>query len=359
MKLFRNDEVIKYTIFYGIAAAIAAIIGWFMIAPGAGILVLAVCVLFYLVYLIHAKSRYEKMADLAADIDKVLHGGESLDFSAYQEGEFSLLVSELSKLTVRLREQADQLKKEKVKLADSIADISHQIRTPLTAANLIIASLRKTDAMVEKDVYRMTDSDAENPCIFEGLDEALKQRREQLLEMTRLLSRIDWLVSSLLKMAKLDAETVQFFEERILFEDVVKKSIEPLVIPMELKEQELITEINGGFQGDFSWSAEAIGNILKNCMEHTQPGGTLYVTGEENPLYSQLVIRDNGPGIDRKDLPHLFERFYKGKNSDSQSVGIGLALSRMIISRQNGVVKAENHPEGGAMFTIRFYKGTV
>lgn len=131
------------------------------------------------------------------------------------------------------------------------------------------------------------------------------------------------------------------------------------IIPMELRGQELRIHADGAFRGDFSWSCEAIGNIVKNCMEHTSEGGRIEIDAAENALYSEIIIKDNGTGISPEDLPHIFERFYKGKDSDGKSFGIGLALSRMIIAGQGGTVKAENRKPVGAMFTIRFYKGTV
>ena len=131
------------------------------------------------------------------------------------------------------------------------------------------------------------------------------------------------------------------------------------IIPMELRGQALLIHADGAFHGDFSWTCEAIGNIVKNCMEHTPEGGRIEIDAAENALYSEIIIKDNGMGISPEDLPHIFERFYKGKDSDGKSFGIGLALSRMIITGQGGTVKAENRKPVGAMFTIRFYKGTV
>ena len=142
-------------------------------------------------------------------------------------------------------------------------------------------------------------------------------------------------------------------------EELLKKSCVTLLIPMELRGQELRIHADGAFRGDLSWTSEAIGNIVKNCMEHTPEGGRIEIDAAENALYSEIIIKDNGTGISPEDLPHIFERFYKGKDSDGKSFGIGLALSRMIIAGQGGTVKAENRKPVGAMFTIRFYKGTV
>lgn len=237
-------------------------------------------------------------------------------------------------MTIRLREQQQTLTREKAYLADSIADISHQIRTPLTSINLLIGLLSEP---------KLTDA-----------------RRQQLIhELYELLSRIDWLITTLLKISRLDAGTVQFKQEQVSLEELLKKSCVTLLIPMELRGQELRIHADGAFRGDLSWTSEAIGNIVKNCMEHTPEGGRIEIEATENALFSEIIIKDNGTGISPEDLPHIFERFYKGKDSDGKSFGIGLALSRMIIAGQGGTVKAENRKPVGAMFTIRFYKGTV
>jgi signal transduction histidine kinase len=213
-----------------------------------------------------------------------------------------------------------------------MADISHQIRSPLTASNLILSLLREPDLPLSK-------------------------RKKLLQELMQLFSRIDWLVESLLKMSKMDAGTVRFQETPVNAGDLIRQAAEPLMIPMELREQafSLHGDPKAAFTGDPAWSQEAILNILKNCMEHTPLGGCIQASFSQNAIYTEIIIEDNGPGFDSEDLPHLFERFYKGKNASQQSVGIGLALARMVVSRQNGTLKAENRPEGGARFTIKFY----
>ena len=273
------------------------------------------------------------MSELSDSIDAILSGAESIDLSAYTEGELGILQSELKKLTVLLRGQTNELKKDKQLLADSIADISHQIRTPLTAMNLLLAALNEPDTGEAK-------------------------RAELVSELNRQLSRIDRLVSALLKLARLDADAVRMNKRELPLEELVADALEPIAIQMELREQTASVNASGSINCDPSWTAEALTNIIKNCSEHMGPG-TLTIRAEENPLYSEIVIKDEGPGVSKEDLPHIFERFYKGGNSVENSVGIGLALCRSIIVKQNGTVKAENTPEGGAVFTVRIYKETV
>jgi len=278
-------------------------------------------------------KRYRRISGLSLKIDEILHGQEGINLNEYSEGELSVLQNEVQKLVVRLREQSDALRQDKVYLADSIADISHQIRTPLTTINIILSFLSRT-----------------------GISE--ERRLELTNELKMLISRIDWLISALLKIAKLDAGTVNFQKDTISVQELIKRAAEAIAIPMELREQKLQVAINGNvtYEGDLPWSVEAVENILKNCMEHTPAGGTINISATENAIYTEISISDNGYGIAEEDLPHIFERFYKGKNSSDQSIGIGLALARMIITKQNGTVKADNNKGAGARFTIRFYK---
>ncbi len=238
-------------------------------------------------------------------------------------------------MTVRLKEQTDALQRDKVRLSQAIADISHQLRTPLTAMNLTASMLSGED---------LTD----------------QRRLELARELKRSLGRMDWLVEALLKLAQLDAGTAQMKREPVALEALIEQASKPLLIPMELRNQELqITIKDESFIGDFQWTLEAIANVLKNAVEHTPAGGTVSVTAEENALFTGLVIEDSGPGFAPEELPHLFQRFYKGKNARPESVGIGLALARQIIAEQNGTISAANRPEGGARFTLRFYKSVL
>ena len=333
MRLLKNKEVRGALLWQLLlSAAACAVCFWFDLRAGLTAVVLSL--LLMLVFCISTYKRYQRISSLADDINQVLHGDSSIDFDNYSEGELSILHSEIYKMTVRLREQQQKLINDKKYLADSLADISHQIRTPLTSINLL--------------VERLSASGLTDEC-----------RHQLTNELYELLDRIDWLITTLLKISKLDAGTVSFNKETVSLETLINKSCAPLLIPIELRRQELILRAEGNFYGDPAWTSEAVGNIVKNCMEHTPDGGRIEIDAAENALYSEIVIKDNGTGVSAEDLPHIFERFYKGKDSDGKSFGIGLALSRMIIAEQKGTVKAENRKNAGAMFTIRFYKGTV
>ena len=333
MRLLKNKEV-RGALLWQLSVAVIACPICFLFDLRAGLTAVVLSLLLIMIYCISTYKRYQRISSLADDIDQVLHGDSSIDFDNYSEGELSILHSEIYKMTIRLREQQQKLINDKKYLADSLADISHQIRTPLTSINLLVERL-SASGLTDECRHRLTN------------------------ELYELLSRIDWLITTLLKISRLDAGTVQFKQEQVSLEELLKKSCVTLLIPMELRGQELLIHADGAFRGDLSWTCEAIGNIVKNCMEHTPEGGGIEIDAAENALYSEIIIKDNGTGISPEDLPHIFERFYKGKDSDGKSFGIGLALSRMIIAGQGGTVKAENRKPVGAMFTIRFYKGTV
>ena len=330
----------KYPQFYreiGIfsaATVILALLGLF-VSPLCGLLLFIAGGCFTALHGVLTKRRYDMLSRLSRDIDRILHGQDTVLVAEQYEGELSVLTDEVRKMTVRLREQADQLVSEKVRLTEAIEDIFHQLRTPMTSMNL-------TAAMLE--------------------DENLTpQRRIRLTrEIKRQLERMQWLVESLLKMSKIDAGTARFRADRVSVDEVIRRASSSLLIPMELRSQTLTVEVGGAaFTGDMEWTAEAAANLLKNAVEHTPEGGRITVTATETPLYTQIVFSDNGEGFDKEDIPNLFRRFYKGKNSSAGSIGIGLALARMIIVSQNGTIIAENNRDGGARFTVRFYKTVV
>lgn len=353
MTFLRNPEVKRVVLLYvvfSVAATLAAFLLPGVVRPGEGgfgakmpfmekwgfgLFTLALCLVFFLVYFVATYRRYRRIVALSAEIDHLLHeDDQSINLAKYAEGELGILQSEIYKMTVRLREQGRRLSDEKVYLADSIADIAHQIRTPLTSINLVVQFLSEPNLAEER-------------------------KRELIRELYGRLSGIDWLITALLKISKLDADTVRFQQEETNLSELIQASVQPLLVPMELRQQVLEVQAEGTCICDIAWTCEALTNIVKNCMEHTQNGGKIEVRATENALYSEIIISDNGGGIDKEDLPHVFERFYKGKNASETSFGIGLALARMIVAGQNGTVKVKNQTSGGAEFTVRFYKGTI
>jgi len=335
MKIFRNPEVKAVSVGHSIVFRLVALVCIVLRQPRCLLAGAVVAAGFTAISLYHSNKRYSQLENLALQLDRTLHGNTALNFERYSEGELSVLKNQLDKVVLKLRQQAEDLKKEKINLTDSIADISHQLRTPLTSINLIISFLKQDNLTYER-------------------------RYELAMELQRLADRTDWLINALLKISKIDAGTVAFHTDRVEISALLKKRVAPFEIGMDLKDQQFVVNRTGGeyFTGDLQWTAEAIGNLIKNCSEHTPSGGKITVNVTQTAVFTQLEITDTGPGFAREDLPHLFTRFYKGKNASVQSVGIGLALARMIIISQNGTIKADNY-SGGARFTVKFYHTVV
>lgn len=335
MRFWRNPEI-RRALLIGGGIALAGILAGLILSPAAALLALGLSAAFVLWFILVSRRRFGAIADLSCRLDGILHGGAPFPFDDQEEGELAVLRSEVYKMTLTLRQQAELLVRDKRYLADSLADISHQLRTPLTSMNMIVSFLQQPDLTPQR-------------------------RRELLRDMQTLLARMDWLMVALLKISKIDAGTVRFDRQTVRLKDVVDKAAEPLAVPMELRGQSLHVEgeADASFMGDLAWTTEAVENILKNCMEHTPPDGDIWVTWQESPLFAELTIHDSGIGIAPEDLPHIFERFYRGQNTQSTGFGVGLSLARMIITSQNGTVMAQNHPRGGSQFVIKFYKQVV
>lgn len=331
--LQNNKELGRGIAILTAATVILTAIG-FAFSAACGVLVLIACIVIAAIHIVTEVYRYRRLQKLSADLDRLLISGTPLPITEYNEGELSILANQVQKLTLRLTEAAEVVEADKKYLADSLADISHQLRTPLTAMNLTTTMLRSADLSDEK-------------------------RMELTGELRSLLTRTDWLVETLLKISKLDAGTVKLAKDTVSVSDLISRSVAPIAIPMDLRNQTLIVNCSKeSFTGDLVWSAEALGNILKNCMEHTPEGGTITITAQETALYTQIEVEDTGAGFDAKDIPRLFERFYKGSNASETSYGIGLALARTVITAQNGTVQAMN-ADTGAKFVIKFYKQVI
>lgn len=329
--MLRNKELQRFAALFAALCAAAAAVG-FAICAAAGILVCVLAAALGAAFFVFTKARYQSLARLSEQIDAVLHNADRLYIADADEGELSILESEITKMTLRVREQNAALIKEKERLADSLADVAHQLRTPLTSVSLILSRLENSR------------EDGE--------------RRALALEAQALLQRTDWLITSLLKLSRLDAGVAVFQREKLDAGRLLRDALRPLLIPMELHQIDARLNAPDGITlwGDAGWLAEALGNILKNCMESAGDGGRVEIACSDNPLFTEITIRDSGAGFAPQDLPRLFERFYRGGNASAAGFGVGLALSRAIITRQGGTLAAKNHPQGGALFVIRFAK---
>ena len=334
MNIFRNKQFSGVFIIIS-TIILAAVVTTAFFSIIASVVILVAGLLILLVLAIDARKRYNAMEQLSTELDEILHDNSRFLITECEEGELAILSSSIRKMTLKLKEQASNLTDEKKVLTDAIADIFHQMRTPLTSMRLSCSMLSEEDLPYEERIR-----------FVRGIKKQLE--------------RMQWLVETLLKMSKIEAGTVTFRRERLDAKELVQKACEPLLIPLELRDIKLQINTNeAGLTGDMDWLAEAVGNIVKNCMEHTPEGGQISINAEENAIYTVLTIEDTGKGFDKNDIAHIFERFYKGKNSGSESVGIGLALCRTIITGLDGTIKAENGKDGGARFEIRFYKNVV
>lgn len=332
--MLRNGDLKRELGLYALLTCLLGA-GLYFVTPLAGLIGFAGGLGFIGLSLLFAYRRYSAMAALSRTLDEILHGQKQLYTEESREGELAILTSQIGKMTRRLKEQADSLREEKAFLSRSMADISHQLRTPLTSLHLTVTML--------------------------GREDLPEERRQALLREVKLsLSRMEWLIDTLLKMAKLEADTVPFALQETPVSTLIHKAAEPLLIPMELRGIQLHIDCGAEtFLGDLRWSGEALGNVLKNAMEHTPAGGEIRVTGRRTPLFTEITVRDTGTGFLEADILHLFERFYRGHNAGEGSIGIGLALARMVMGRQNGTISAANAKEGGALFTLRFYESVV
>ena len=304
------------------------------------------------IFIILTNRRYRALANMAANLDRVLAGERDIRLRDMSEGELAILSSEIDKVIARLNLTVDELQAEKLALSDALADISHQLKTPLT-------SIAISTELIRDRLSARGDS-------------------EDLVERLRLIqtlqARVEDLVAALLKLARIDAGVIKLVCGPVDARELVRKSFEPLAIAFDIADVRFSADVQDGasYEGDLTWSVEALENILKNCMEHTPAGGCVSVRVTEDVLACRIRIEDTGPGIAESDLPHIFERFYRGSRDANATpsevnpagVGIGLALSKSLVTAQGGTLTAENLRDEngnitGAAFNLVFFKTVV
>lgn len=353
--MLRNREIARFSAGVLAISAAAVAAAYCFVGDAAAACVAATVILLTCVFAVFTHARYQELSLLSSKIDAIHNGDRNLSFEGMQEGELSILANELDKMVSRLYLTTDQLERESASLADSLADISHQLKTPMTSMS-IMCELMKTR------VRESSNIDEDDARYLLG-----KLRSVQLLQ-----ERVRWLVSVLLKLARIDAGVVKLATQQVDAAVVVKEAAESLAIPFDLANVELVLNLEDGssYIGDAAWSREAILNVMKNCMEHAGEGGCVEVSVSHDALACRICIQDTGPGISPEDLPHVFERFYRGEDSgeatatDYSGVGIGLSLAQSLVSAQGGAIKASNARDRdgavlGARFDIVFFSVTV
>lgn len=286
------------------------------------------------IYLIYVITQEKKIAEINEYIKQINNKNYILKIEENDNGELSKLRNELYKTTVLLKETAEISEKEKENLSTAIADISHQLKTPLTSIRIMLDNIQD-DPDMEKEV-----------------------REDFLIEISKQIDWISSLVVALLKIAKFDAGTIKMENNEINAKNLIDNIVSNLAILMELKNIEIITNVDekATFIADYKWQQEALTNILKNAIEHSKHNSRIYITVENTNLFLKIIIKDEGSGIDKEDLKHIFQRFYKTKNSSENSIGIGLPLAKAIIEQSNGYIKVETKYGEGTSFEVKYIK---
>lgn len=287
-----------------------------------------------IVLLSYNKKREEKISDINSYIGKVNRGNYELKIEENGEDELTKLRNELYKTTVLLRETAENSEKEKTNLSNSLTDISHQLKTPLTSIRIMIDNIQNNPDMDEKT------------------------RNEFIEDISKQIDWISSLVISLLKLAKFDAGSIVMRDEEINVKKLIQNIISNLAILIDIKDIKIEENISEQITlfADYNWQLEALTNIIKNCVEHSFDGGKIKIEAESNSVFTKIIITDEGEGIEKNDLNRIFERFYKSAKSSENSIGIGLALAKTIIEKERGYIKVESEVGKGTKFEIKYLK---
>ena len=289
-------------------------------------------IILILLFLKYNKKKEKDINDITNYIEQINKKNYELSIDSISEDELSILKNEIYKTTIILKESAENSNLDKLNLKKSLEDISHQLKTPLTS------------------ILIMLDNLIDNP------DMDINTKEYFIKDIKREVININFLVQAILKLSKFDSNTIHFNKEYINLGDILNGAVKNVSTLCDLRN--ITINIKGNeniiIYCDYKWQVEAITNILKNCIEHSKNGQTVELSFSKNNVYSLLEIKDFGTGISKKDLPHIFERFYKGENSNAESIGIGLALTKTIIEEDNGTINV-NSSENGTIFKIKYF----
>lgn len=295
------------------------------------LLLCGVAVLLF-VFLKYDRSKSKDIADITRTIEQINKRNYELDIDSISEDELSILKNEIYKTTVTLREAADKSNADKLNLKKSLEDISHQLKTPLTS------------------ILVMLDNIIDDPEMDDDV------REEFIRSIKRETVNINFFVQAILKLSRFDSNTIHFIKEKTDLRALIDDAVQNVSALCDLRNITVAVEdeCSAEIVCDRKWQTEAITNILKNAVEHSRKNGKVVVRCSRNTAYTMIDITDSGKGISEKDLPHIFERFYKGENTSPDSIGIGLALSKSIIEEDNGTVSVDSD-ENGTRFKIKYF----
>lgn len=293
---------------------------------------LIICLVYLTIIINNDKRKEKEINEVIKIIEEINNKNYSFKMKDINEEDLSLLKNEIYKTTIMLNEISEISKKDKKELEESLEDISHQLKTPLTSILIMIDTL------------------------LDDVDMDQNTREDFLRNMKREVMNINFLVKSILKLSRLDTNTVKFISKKESVKEIINEAILNVSLLSDLKNVKIETNLSDSFiTCDYKWQIEALTNILKNSIEHSYENNKVLIESSENNAYVKIIIKDFGTGIAKEDINHIFERFYKGKDSDYDSIGIGLALSKSIIEKQNGKISVESRNDG-TTFTIKYFK---
>lgn len=297
-------------------------------------IILTFIILITTILIINSNHNKRKIKQLTKCLEQINRKNYQIQIDDNTEDELSILKNEIYKTTIMLKEQAENSLQDKINLKTSLEDISHQLKTPLTSINIMLDNL------------------------LDNQDMDKETRIEFIKDIKREINNINYLVQTLLKLSRFEANTVKYNNELINIQDLITKVTTNVSVLCDLKNITIQTNNykNIYLTCDLYWQTEALTNILKNCIEHSQDSSYIYIDIIQNKIYTQITIKDNGEGISKEDIKHIFQRFYKGTNSKKDSIGIGLPLAKTIIEKNNGTLEVVSQEQVGTTFTIKYFK---
>ncbi len=284
-----------------------------------------------LIYYMYNRKLKKEVRVINQYLQDILNDNYELNIADYNEDDLSVLKNDIYKVTIKLKNLSNYEQREQQFLMSTLEDISHQLKTPLTA--LMITN----DILVNNDLSK-------------------EERKEFLMREAKELEKMEWLITTLLKLSKLDSGAVKFKKEKVRVEELIDEALESLLVSLELKKVKVIKKhLDFNLICDRAWMREVLTNILKNAYEHVLENGNIIINGEDNPVYKAIQITDDGVGIKKKEIKNIFKRFYS-TSSSKNSMGIGLNMARIIVQKHNGKIEVTSEPGKYTTFKIMFMK---